>query len=55
MQALKFTAGIIGFLAIYSFAGWVGGVTAPVLGPLFLAALIGACVWGLVKLSKAGR
>lgn len=55
MSNLRFVLGVIAFLALYGFADWFGGVTAPVLGPAFLVGLIGLIVWALYRLSKVGK
>lgn len=52
MTALKTLGGVAAFLAAYASVDWFAGVTAPVLGPLLIVALIGALIWALVKISK---
>lgn len=51
MKALLF---IVAFIAIYALADWLGGVVAPVLGPLFLASLVMGAVYMIYRLMKAG-
>ena len=42
----------IAFVVGYQIIDWFAGVTAPVVGPLVIVALIGSLIWALVKLSK---
>lgn len=43
---------MIAFVVGYSIIDWLAGVTAPVVGPLFIVGLITALIWALVKVSK---
>lgn len=45
---------VISFIVIFELAGYVGGVVAPVLGPLFLASLVTACIYVMYRMTKAG-
>ena len=52
MTAFKTLAGAIIFLIAYGLVDWFAGVTAPVVGPLVIVALISSLIWALVKISK---
>lgn len=52
MKLLAAIGGAVVFFIGYELLDWIATVTAPVVGPLFLAALIIAPIVLLVKLSK---
>ena len=55
MAAVRFLLAFVGFLALYAFADWFGGVTAPVLGPALIVGLLVFLFWALYRLSKVGK
>lgn len=55
IQDLKFLAGVILFYAGIVLIDWLVGVTAPVLGVLFLTSLIWVLIWMLIKIVRASK
>jgi hypothetical protein len=54
MNFLKAILGAAAFLALYGLVDWLAGVTAPVLGPIVLTALLVAPIWLLVRIYRSG-
>lgn len=54
MQFLKTLGAAVAFIAVYGFVDWFAGVTAPVLGPIVITALMVFLFWLMVRIAKDG-
>jgi hypothetical protein len=55
MNALKFFLVFIAFIMLFALVDWFATVTAPVLGPIFVIAMLVGLVWLMVRLIKWGK